>query len=102
MPGGGPWAWDGERTVRDVKKSLEHAPEERLRWRVLRAFQALPTEARVKDEEEAAALLCPSCRAEASLPRCPVCGRETGERLEEENPGFDMERFLQLREGEAP
>jgi hypothetical protein len=97
---------------------LEHAPEERLRWRVLRAFQALPTEARVKemsqrdylwcalnlllDEEEAAALLCPSCRAEASLPRCPVCGRETGERLEEENPGFDMERFLQLREGEAP
>lgn len=54
------------------------------------------------DEEEAAALLCPSCRVEASLPRCPVCGRETGERLEEENPGFDMERFLQLREGEAP
>lgn len=54
------------------------------------------------DEEEAAARLCPSCRAEAERPRCPVCGKETGELLAEENPAFDMERFLQLREGEEP
>lgn len=84
---------------------------------MLRTFQALPTEERVKamhqrdylwcalnlllDEEEAAALLCPSCRAEAERRRCPVCGKETGEVLMEENPGFDMARFLRLREGES-
>lgn len=51
------------------------------------------------DEEEAAALLCPGCRAEAERRRCPVCGRETGET--EENPGFDLERFQRLREGET-
>ncbi|MGM9579290.1 MAG: hypothetical protein ACI3VS_07895 [Evtepia sp.] len=100
-----------------LKTALGDLPQERLRWRVLRAFRALPTEARVKamlprdylwcalhlllDQEEAASLLCPTCRAEAEEPRCPVCGRPTGEITREENPGFDMERFLALRRGEG-
>lgn len=100
-----------------LKEALADLPQERLRWRVLRAFRALPTEERVKamlprdylwcalhlllDQEEAASLLCPTCRAEAEEPRCPVCGRPTGEITREENPGFDMERFLALRRGEG-
>ena len=28
------------------------------------------------DEEEAAELLCPACRAKAEKLRCPACGRE--------------------------
>ncbi len=63
-----------------VKKSLEHAPYERLRWRVLQRFGALPTEERAKqmkardylwcalhlalDREEELARLCPACRSE--------------------------------------
>lgn len=50
------------------------------------------------DEEEVAALLCPGCRAEAERRRCPVCGKETGETFQEENPDFDLERFLRLQE----
>ena len=86
---------------------MEHAPYERLQWRVLKAFGALPTEERVGamthrdylwcalnlvlDGEEELSRLCPSCRAEAQEGRCPVCGA----RVEEcgENHGFDMERF---------
>lgn len=100
------------------KKSLEHTPSERLRWRVLRAFRALPTEERVGrmrqrdylwcalnlvlDEEERLAMLCPSCRTEAERERCPACGRETGALVREENPAFDLERFLELQGGETP
>ena len=52
------------------------------------------------DEEEQLDALCPRCRAEAERLRCPVCGREAGET--EENPAFDMTRFLRLRGGETP
>lgn len=100
-----------------LKEALGDLPQERLRWRVLRAFRALPTEERVKamlprdylwcalhlllDQEEAASLLCPACRAEAEEHKCPVCGRPTGEITRGENPGFDMDRFLALRRGEG-
>ncbi|MFR7446281.1 MAG: molybdopterin oxidoreductase [Evtepia gabavorous] len=51
------------------------------------------------DEEEVARQLCPQCREAAKRARCPVCGRETGEMVQEENPTFDWARFQALKEG---
>lgn len=51
------------------------------------------------DEEEVARQLCPQCRGAAERARCPVCGRETGEMVREENPTFDWARFQALKEG---
>ena len=101
--------------VEELKTALEGLPQERLKWRVLRAFRALPTEERVKamtgrdylwcalhlllDQEEEAARLCPACRAEAEEARCPVCGRAVGEVTRGENPGFDLDRFERLKKG---
>lgn len=86
-------------------------PEERLHWRVLKAFHALPTEMRARemtrqdylwcavnlllDEEELLNQLCPSCRVEAEEPRCPVCGARAADCGE--NGGFDLKRFQRLR-----
>ena len=85
---------------------------------MLRAFQALPTEARARemtrrdylwcalnlllDEEERLDRLCPSCRAEAESGRCPVCGATAGVREGGEAASFDWERFEALRRGERP
>jgi hypothetical protein len=90
-------------------------PQERLKWKVLRAFGALPTEARARamtgrdylwcalhlllDEEEILDRLCPACRAQAEEDRCPVCGGAHGERTAETNGAFDWDRFRALREG---
>ena len=100
-----------------VKKSLEHAPEERLRWRVLRTFGALPTEERVRamkrrdflwcalnlalDQEEELGRLCHACRAEAESGRCPVCGGAAEDASAGVNGSFDMARFARLAQGEA-
>ena len=43
--------------------------------------------------------LCPSCRDSLSERTCLKCGRMVG--FEEENPGFDEERFKILAEGES-
>lgn len=51
------------------------------------------------DEEEVARQLCPQCREAAKRARCPVCGRKTGEMVQEENPTFDWARFQALKEG---
>ena len=90
-------------------------PRQRLRWHVLKCFGALPTEERAKamreedylwcavnlllDEEEVARQLCPQCREAAERARCPVCGRETGEMVREENPTFDWARLRKRRSG---
>lgn len=100
------------------KDQLEGLSQSRLRWKVLRAFGALPTERRVRemagrdylwcalhlllDEEEATKALCPSCRAKAQRHCCPVCGCETGEVSEGMNESFDEARYQQLKEGGAP
>lgn len=91
-------------------------PGERLRWRVLRQFHALPTEPRARamkgrdylwclvnallDREEELGRLCPSCRARALEERCPVCGQPETQ-WNSENPSFDLERFEQLKGGGA-
>lgn len=64
--------------------------EQRLYWRVLKMFHALPTEERVRkmldrdflwcglqillDEEEELGRLCPSCQGKAQENRCLSCG----------------------------
>ena len=93
--------------------AMEHAPYERLKWRVLRAFGVLPSEARAKemtngdylycvmnlalDEEQELRQLCPDCRAEAEKNTCLCCGAPLGE----ENPNFDESRFEELKRGEV-
>ena len=51
------------------------------------------------DEEELSKQLCPDCRARAEQDRCPVCGRETGTLVQEENPAFDWSRYETLKKG---
>lgn len=105
----------GAERLERLKASLAAQPRQRLKWRVLKAFGALPTEKRVRemteedylwcavqlllDEEEAEAALCPSCRAKLGEAWCPVCGQETGPVIREENTGFDWARYARLKEG---
>ena len=95
----------------------EHAPYERLRWRVLQRFGALPTEERAKqmkardylwcalhlalDREEELARLCPACRREAAEERCPACGALRTETAAGQNAAFDEARFERLKRGES-
>lgn len=52
------------------------------------------------DDEERAAALCPSCRAEAERGLCPACGGAVGTWQEGQNESFDLERFLSMKEGD--
>lgn len=101
-----------QEAVEHLMEQLRGEPMERIRWRVLRAFSALPTEQRVRDMTEGDYLycasqllldrqerldkLCPACRKTAEKECCPGCGRplscETGG-----NPNFDEKRFEELR-----
>ena len=101
--------------VEDLKATLKGLPQERLKWKVLRAFGALPTEERVRamtgrdylwcalhlllDEEEVLDRLCPVCRDQVGKDCCPVCGGQTGEIAAGINGAFDWEKFRALREG---
>lgn len=103
----------GRGAFQELKQSLARLPRQRLQWRVLRAFRALPTEGRARamtegdylwcaanlllDGEEALDRLCPSCREAAEKDRCPVCGREKSAAVREENPAFDWARFQALK-----
>lgn len=96
------------------KKSLQHTPDERLYWRVLREFKALPSEERARnltegellwcalqmelDWEERLSELCPACRAEAMERRCPVCGTPEGAfGTAAVNENFDAARFEEMK-----
>lgn len=103
---------EGEREIGVCRDSLKGSAYARLQWRVLRAFGALPTEARAKamtdrdylwcalnlelDREEELARLCPDCRRRAEAEACPVCGAE-GDSWGY-GSGFDPARFEQLKE----
>jgi hypothetical protein len=93
-----------------LRGALRESPYERLKWRVLSRFGVLPSEPRARamtdgdylycvlqmmlDEEDERSRLCPECRAEAEIPRCPGCGAERGE----ENAAFDAARYEELKQ----
>ena len=95
--------------LKKVMEDLRGDSGERLRWRVLKQFGALPTEGRdylwcltntILDREEELERLCPDCRARAMEERCVLCGRparEWGEGMQ--NASFDPARFEALKEG---
>lgn len=105
-----------EEGLEEVKDGLRGDSGERLRWRVLRQFGALPTESRARemkgrdylwclansllDREEALERLCPACRARALEERCPVCG-QAPEDWPDINAAFDPERFEKLKRGDG-
>lgn len=98
-------------------EALAASPYERLKWRVLRTFGALPGEARARemtdadylycalhltlDGREALDALCPECRARAQAEACPVCGRATQAGETGVNAAFDPEVFAARRCGDA-
>ena len=104
-----------DRGSRGAKKKLASDGADRLRWRVLKAFGALPSEPRALamrdrdyvwclshlalDQEEELERLCPVCRARAAESRCPVCGAPSGQGEGAVNPAFDQERYERLRKG---
>lgn len=113
-----PSSEDGREKVEALKKSMEHAPYERLKWRVLRYAGALPSEKRAQemtdadylyclvhemlDREEAMERLCPECRTRAEEARCSICGAKLGETAGGGNASFDMARFIRMKEGRKP
>ena len=96
---------------------MRHAPEERLRWRVLKQFGVLPGEKRAKrmtrrellycvlqqqlDGEEVLSELYPVCRAAAMERRCTVCGALLADTEGTENTAFDWERYQNMKEGRS-
>lgn len=94
----------GEKRLDALKASLAARPRQRLKWRVLKTFGALPTEQRVRemteedylwcavqlllDEEEAEAALCPSCRAKLGRPGARCAGRRRVPLSERKTPGL--------------
>ena len=81
---------------------------------MLRYAGALPSERRVQemtdgdylycllhemlDREEALERLCPACRERAEEARCTCCGTLLADTAGG-NAGFDMARFLRMKEG---
>ena len=82
---------------------------------MLRYAGALPSEARVRgmtdgdylyclmhemlDREEELERLCPACRRRAEEARCNACGELLSDTAGEDNAGFDMARYLRMKEG---
>ncbi|MFI3250345.1 MAG: molybdopterin oxidoreductase [Eubacteriales bacterium] len=82
----------------------------------MKEFHVLPNEPRAKelldreilwcglqsllDEEEALGKLCPSCRSQVEMERCPCCGVPTEDMGMAINTSFDLARFEQMKKGE--
>ena len=82
----------------------------RLRWQLSRRLGLVPWEGRPGRDEYLYALanlrldreaeldaLCPACRAGAEAIRCPCCGGP----LPTVNPGFDENRYEELKHAET-
>ena len=54
------------------------------------------------DREEALERMCPACRQRAEEARCSVCGELLADTAGGENVGFDMARYLRMKEGRKP
>ena len=51
------------------------------------------------DREEALERMCPACRQRAEEARCSVCGELLADTAGGDNAGFDMARYLRMKEG---
>ena len=49
--------------------------------------------------EEALERMCPACRQRAEEARCSVCGELLADTAGGDNAGFDMARYLRMKEG---
>lgn len=104
--------WDDEARLEELRQQISREPEERIRWKVLKAFGVLPSEKRalemtrgdylrcalhlMLDRQEQMDSLCPRCRERLAADRCALCGRENiGE--QGENPNFDRKRFEEMK-----
>ena len=54
------------------------------------------------DREEALERMCPACRRRAEEARCSICGELLTDTAGEDNAGFDMARFIRMKEGQRP
>ena len=81
---------------------LDCADEEE---RALRANAALLRTCLVHemlDREEALERMCPVCRRRAEEARCSICGELLTDTAGGDNAGFDMARFIRMKEGQRP
>ncbi len=89
----------GAARLKELREALAHAPGERLRWHVLRAFGALPTEGRARRMTDADYLWCAlNLLLDGEAAPGPAAG-EAEERAGE-NAAFDEERYERLSRGE--
>ena len=105
--------WDDEKSLNTLRQQLSREPEERIRWKVLKAFGVLPAEKRalemtrgdylrcalhlMLDRQEQLDALCPQCRDRMEADRCAVCGRANGGE-QGENPNFDRDKFEEMKQ----
>ena len=54
------------------------------------------------DWEEALERMCPACRRRAEEARCSICGELLADTAGGDNEGFDMARFIRMKEGQRP
>ena len=54
------------------------------------------------DREEALERMCPACRRRAEEARCSICGELLTDTAGGDNAGFDMARFIRMKEGRKP
>lgn len=82
------------RRLAELTRELANSPVERLKWQVLRAFGALPTERRARKMTDRDYLWCAlNLLLDASEP-------ETEAAAAGENASFDEERYQRLSRGE--
>ncbi len=51
------------------------------------------------DREEALERMCPVCRRRAEEARCSICGELLTDTAGGDNAGFDIARYLRMKEG---
>lgn len=79
----------------ELTRELANSPVERLKWQVLRAFGALPTERRARKMTDRDYLWC-ALNLLLDAPEAEIAaGAATGE-----NASFDEERYERLSRGE--
>lgn len=93
-----PQAGTAREALAALKEELAARPVERLKWQVLRAFGALPTERRARRMRDRDYLWC---ALNLLLDAQRGGAAEDGTATAGENAAFDMERYERLSRGET-